>query len=42
MAAKNHVFHYFLQGVELVKYEVCFSGKFYEWLVMLSEYTFYP
>ena len=29
MAAKNHVFNYFLLGIELDKDAVCFFGKLY-------------
>ena len=37
MAAKIHVFHYFWLGVELVKYAVCFFGKFYSgWCCCLN------
>ena len=42
MATKNHVFNLFLPGVELDKDAVCFFGKLYKWLVMLSEYTIDP
>ena len=39
---KNHVFNYFLLGIELVKDAVYFFGKLYKWLLMLSEYTIDP
>ena len=39
---ENSRFSLILLGVDLVKYVVCFFGKFYKWLVMLSEYTFDP
>ena len=42
MAAKIHVFNWFLLGVELVKDAVCIFGKLYKWLMMLSEYTIDP
>ena len=42
MAAKNHVFNIFMLGVELDQDAVCFFGKLYLWLVMLSEYTIDP
>ena len=42
MATKNHVFNYSMLGVVLAKDAVCFFGKLYEWLVMLSEYTIVP
>ena len=29
-------------GVVIVRDTVCFFGKFYKWLVMLSEYTTVP
>ena len=39
---KNHVFLTIFAGVELVIDAVCFFGKLYKWLVMLSEYTIVP
>ena len=37
MAAKMTCLTNFRQGIELVRDAVCFFGKLYLWLVMLSE-----
>ena len=42
MAAKIMFLTKFRLGVELVRDAVCFFGKLYKWLVMLSEYTIVP
>ena len=34
---ENHVLNYFCLGEELVRDAVCFFGKSYKWLVLLSE-----
>ena len=42
MAAKSTFLTNFRLGVELVRDAVCFFGKIYKWLVMLSECTSVP
>ena len=42
MAAKITFLTHFCLGVELVRGAVCFFGKLYQWLVMLSEYKIVP
>ena len=42
MAAKIMFLTHFCLGVELGRDAVCFFGKIYLWLVMLSEYTIVP
>ena len=42
MAAKITFLTNVRLGVELVRDAVCFFGKIYWWLVMLSEYTIVP
>ena len=42
MLAKITFLTHFRLGLELVRDAVCFFGKLYLWLVMLSEYTIVP
>ena len=42
MAAKIKLLTNVLLGVDLVRDALCFFGKLYLWLVMLSEYKIVP
>ena len=42
MIAKITFLNNFRLGVELVRDAVCFFGKLYLWLMMLSEYKIVP